>query len=84
MEGLSKMLLLALQRSNLAECLEKGILFNKDKPNLVDGRNSESNRRKFKYMEDNRSDEGEWGNNRIQHYSHCMDRRGRLGEPWTK
>ena len=43
----------------------KEILFNKDKPNLVDGRNSESNRRKFKYMEDNRSDQGEWGNNRI-------------------
>ena len=61
MEGLSKMLLLALQRSSLAERLEKGILFNKDKPNLVDGRNSESNRRKFKYMKDNRCDEGEWG-----------------------
>ena len=44
----------------MAERLEKGILIKKEKPNLVDGRNSESNRRKQRGMEDDRSDQGEW------------------------
>ena len=45
----------------MAERLEKGIVIKKEKPNLVDGRSSKSNRRKERDMEDDISDEGEWG-----------------------
>ena len=45
----------------MAERLVKGTIIKKEKANLADGRSSKSNRRKVRYMEDDRSDQGEWG-----------------------
>ena len=44
----------------MVERLVNGFLIKIEKTNLVDGRSSESNRRKERDMADN-SDQGEWG-----------------------